>query len=54
MAYYKKEKRVFSIMVEINRALYMDNQGMQSANFKVVKNDLKELCSLLETAMRNH
>lgn len=54
MAYYKKEKRVFSIMIEINRALYMDNQGMQIANFKIVKNDLKELCYILETEMQKH
>lgn len=54
LVYHKRNKRVFSIMVEINRALYMDTQGKHIDNYKVIKNDLKKLCYILETEMRKY
>lgn len=50
MNYYKKDNRVFSIMIEVNRSLYMDPLGNRTDHYKIVKNDLKELCFLLETS----
>ncbi len=50
MKYYGKDSRVLSVMVEVNRKLYMDEQTMaKSAGFEKTK----EMCRvLMETAAR--
>lgn len=44
---YKKNKNVHSIMIEINRKLYMDNEGYKSSHYQELKDELSELLSLL-------
>lgn len=46
--YYKKKKEVCSIMIEINRDLYMDEQGNHKEEFLRIQKDLISVCSLLE------
>lgn len=46
--YFKKDKRVASIMIEINRSLYMDKEGNRNENFKKIQADLLNLCVSLE------
>lgn len=50
MHFYKKERRVTSIMVEINRCLYMDEaSGMKTQRFdRVLENIQMLLCSIKE------
>ena len=44
LKYYKKEKRVQSIMIELNRKLYMNEEiGDKIENFKKLKIDLNYL-----------
>ena len=44
LKYYKKEKRVQSIMLEINRKLYMnEGTGERNENFKKLKKDIKRI-----------
>ena len=40
--YYRKDSRVQSIMIEINRDLYMDNQANKTEGFAIIKSDLRE------------
>jgi N-formylglutamate deformylase len=47
-AFYRRGNRVLSIMIEVNRALYMDeSSGEKNANFSSVENKLGELCRRL-------
>ncbi len=43
LKHYKKDKRVNSIMIEINRKLYMDDEGFKTEHFDVLKEELTEL-----------
>ena len=44
LKYYKKEKRVQSIMIEINRKLYMNEEtGEKIEKFKELKNNIKKV-----------
>jgi N-formylglutamate deformylase len=49
-AFYKKERRVASIMIEINRRLYMDEKtGMKSSAFDSTRAQIQSiLCSIKE------
>lgn len=50
MKYYKKDKRVSSVMIEVNRKLYMDEvTGKKSTGFDSTKNFIKGLlCEIAE------
>ncbi|MDO4566134.1 MAG: N-formylglutamate amidohydrolase [Oscillospiraceae bacterium] len=49
MAFYKADRRVSSIMIEINRSLYMDDSGNRTKGFKEIQNALSDCCRLLST-----
>ncbi len=45
-AYYKKDKQVAALMIEVNRRLYMDKESAtRSENFNRVQKHVKELLS---------
>lgn len=46
LKHYKKEKNVHSIMIELNRKLYMDECGYKTEHFSVLQGEIKELLSL--------
>jgi N-formylglutamate deformylase len=42
--YYKINKNVFSIMIEINRKLYMNEQSIKvNSNFNIIQSDIREI-----------
>ena len=41
--YYMTEKRVVSVMIEVNRKLYMDDRGKKTDGYQKVKNDIKNI-----------
>ena len=45
MKHYKKDKNVHSIMIELNRKLYMDECGFKIEHFEVLQEELRELLS---------
>lgn len=47
MVFYKKDRRVKSIMIEINRALYMGDNGKQTEGYYIMKRILAKYCKLL-------
>jgi N-formylglutamate amidohydrolase len=48
MAFYKKDSRVVSIMIEVNRSLYMDEKtGAKTIGFDSVKERIQTLLSLI-------
>ena len=47
LAYYRREPRVKSIMIELNRRLYMDAHGRKSGGFEAVRNDVQTLIERL-------
>lgn len=48
MKYFQKEKRVYSIMIEVNRDLYLiPGTNMKSKNHDKIKSDIHKLLSLL-------
>jgi N-formylglutamate amidohydrolase len=50
LKFYKKDSRVISIMVEINRSLYMDMKtGMKNKKFKEIKSQINNLLFILGT-----
>ena len=51
MRYYAKDTRVSSVMLEVNRRLYMDECGRKIKGFNSVKETLTELLSVLETTL---
>lgn len=48
LKHYKKNKNVTSIMIEINRKLYMDSRGTKTEHFETLKDELNNLLSRLE------
>ncbi len=49
MAYYQKDKRVRSIMLEVNRKLYMDEEaGTKNEHFLAIREDVAGFIQLLE------
>lgn len=49
LKHYKKDKRVNSIMIEVNRRLYMDDEGFKTEHFEDLQEELLELLSELES-----
>lgn len=48
LKHYKKEKNVSSIMIEVNRKIYMNEDGVKTKNFDILKNELIELLNNLQ------
>ena len=46
MCFYQKDRRVSSIMIEINRGLYMNEDGSRNERFSLIRRDVR---ALLET-----
>ena len=42
MKFYQKDKRVASVMIEINRGLYMDREARKKPSFYTLKQDITE------------
>jgi N-formylglutamate amidohydrolase len=54
LKYYHKSKNVESIMLEINRALYLNEPGNQkSSNYLAVKEIINEYLKVIKTACNN-
>ena len=51
MKYYEKDKRVYSVMIEINRKTYMDMPGIKSAQFSVIHSVINECIERAEKAV---
>jgi N-formylglutamate deformylase len=50
LAHYQKSKNVASIMLEINRALYLDEPGnVRSVNYAVIKSVVNEFLELMKS-----
>jgi N-formylglutamate deformylase len=53
MAFYKKDQRVASIMIEVNRSLYMNEQtGAKNMRFDVVKGIIQTLLAVIDESWR--
>ncbi len=48
MKYYEKDKRVHSVMIEVNRSLYMDSPGIKNSRFKEIQAVLSDCIDFLE------
>ncbi len=46
-AFYKKDRRVMSIMIEINRRLYIDHDINKTEGYQKIKKDIEELLDIL-------
>lgn len=51
MKYYRKDRRVMSVMIELNRRLYMNRQGEIHSGYDRVKADI---CELIDNALNLH
>ena len=49
LKYYGKDKRVISIMIELNRRLYMDTECRKSEGYERVKRDVEGVIELLRS-----
>ncbi len=47
MRFYQKDKRVSSVMIEVNRGLYMNDDGSRSKRFQCIQADLQALLKVL-------
>ena len=45
--FYQKDRRVYSIMIEINRGLYLNEDGSRSEYFSLIRTDVWELLETL-------
>lgn len=50
MRFYRKDKRVSSVMIEINRALYMNDDGSRNENFSCLQANVRALLEILANA----
>ena len=48
LKHYKRNKNVHSIMIEVNRKLYMDDEGYKTKHFDILQNELNELLCLIK------
>ncbi len=48
LKYYRSDKRVMSVMIEINRRLYIDHDINRTSGYVRVKNDVAEAVGLLK------
>lgn len=46
MRFYQKNKRVYSIMIEINRGLYMNVDGSRNERFPSIRTDVQALLKI--------
>ncbi|WP_049945084.1 N-formylglutamate amidohydrolase [Butyrivibrio sp. AC2005] len=51
MKYYKSDERVKSIMIEINRRLYIGTDGTIKPEYQMIKNDINEAVHILERSV---
>ena len=51
MKYYGKDKRVYSIMIEINRKLYMEEPDIKNDSFSYIKNLVEECVKIIEQSV---
>ena len=51
MKYYEKDKRVYSVMIEVNRKLYTDAPGVKGERFSAIRSVLKECIVIAENAV---
>jgi len=49
LKHYQKDNRVKSIMIEINRKLYMDENAKKTTNYLKLKSQINELLKMLNT-----
>jgi len=55
MAYYRNDANVASIMIEVNRHLYMnENTGVKSQFFEEVQNKISTILNMLNEMFANH
>lgn len=55
LRYYRKDKRVMSIMIEVNRGLYLENgTSEKSENFPKIQKMIQELEVMLEKVIRGY
>ena len=50
MEFFEQDRRVHSVMVEINRRLYMDTRGGKSRHYEYIRSVLRECISAIEKA----
>lgn len=48
MAFYEKDPRVISVMIEVNRKLYLNSPGVKNKDFLYIKSVLRECVDLTE------
>ena len=48
MAFYEKDPRVISVMIEVNRKLYLDTPGVKNKDFLYINSVLRECVGLTE------
>lgn len=51
LKYYQRDKRVSSVMIEINRRLYMDSPGVKGKHFDDIKSTVQECIKSAETCL---
>ena len=49
LKHYKKDSKVNSVMIEINRKLYMDEEGYKTEHYDELKSELNELLNILSS-----
>lgn len=52
LKYYRKDKRVMSVMIEINRRLYLDENFNKSGGYERVKDDIMDLFGKCQVNLR--
>lgn len=51
MQFYEKDKRVFSVMIEVNRDLYSDRPGVKSHRFSAIQSTIKTCIEIAENSL---
>jgi len=51
MRYYRRDRRVQSVMIEINRRLYIDGEGHIKSGYERVKGHIREAVKCLESGL---
>ncbi len=52
MKYYGKDRRVTSVMIEVNRKLYMSSPGVKNGDFEKIRRVIKECITAAENAVK--
>jgi len=53
LKHYKKDERVHSIMIELNRRLYIDEDGYKIEHFNELQSELQEVLKIANSYMEN-